>query len=76
MIKYILHPGPVKSRWDGDIHLISASRLAELYNVNLSECIIYGRDTLSYSQDFLNDLTPLFPQQNGNYILKNKDNKC
>lgn len=31
--RVILHPGKVRSRYDGDIHFISARRLAELYNV-------------------------------------------
>lgn len=39
-IKYVLHPGYIRSRSDGDIHYIGAGQLANLYGVPLSECII------------------------------------
>lgn len=40
-IKYLLVPGHVTSKTDGDLHYISASRLAELYGVRMNECTVY-----------------------------------
>lgn len=40
MKKYIVHPGPVRSEKDGDIHFISHRQLMRLYNVDPSECVI------------------------------------
>lgn len=36
----MLHPGRVTSRNDGQRHYISALRLAELYGVNLRDCVV------------------------------------
>ncbi len=40
MKRYVLHPGHVWSTNDRDKHYIGPGRLAELYRVPLSECII------------------------------------
>ena len=39
---YCLHPGWVTSATDFDEHFIDASKLADLYNVNKSDCGIFG----------------------------------
>lgn len=38
-IKYVLHPGPVRSRYDQQWHIITSSQLMRLYGVPASECI-------------------------------------
>lgn len=39
-IRYLLCPGTVVSRQDGQTHHISAGQLARLYGVPLSQCVI------------------------------------
>lgn len=68
MIKYIVHPGYVTSRSDGDKHYISAGQLMKLYAVKLSECIIITSESDKYKLRGLNrDLVSLFPREGGNY---------
>ena len=40
MIKYIVHPGYVRSRVDNEQHWISARQLMNLYGVSPKECVI------------------------------------
>jgi hypothetical protein len=40
MIKYIICPGYVTSKTDGDRHYITSRQLIELYGVNPKECAI------------------------------------
>ena len=35
---FVLHPGPVESKSDGQTHYIEAWELAILYGVNVNEC--------------------------------------
>lgn len=44
MIRFVLHPGLIHSRNDGDLHKITAPQLAQLYGVRLSECIVVDPD--------------------------------
>ena len=67
MIKYILFPGPVISKYDGDLHYITASQLCELYNVNPMECITYNSDTMNKKEIIKSGLKQLYPKYNGNY---------
>jgi hypothetical protein len=62
MIKYILHPGYVFSKNDGDRHYVGWQRLAELYGVGLHECLIYSE----YGQR-TTGMTHLFPDRSGEY---------
>jgi hypothetical protein len=39
-VRYIIHPGNIISRKDGDEHFVGAKQLANLYGVNLAECIV------------------------------------
>lgn len=38
--KFILHPGIITSRLDGEDHYINAGTLAKLHKVDINECII------------------------------------
>ena len=48
-VRYVLHPGKVKSRNDGQIHFVSARPLAACYGVPFRECVVYpaGKDDWS-----------------------------
>lgn len=59
--KYALHPGTVVSKTDGDWHFISAKKLATLYRVHISECVI--------ARHPVPDLINLYPRHDGNYTL-------
>ena len=71
-IKYVIHPGEVKSKTDGDFHHISAEQLMELYKVDPSECIVAGKNPPSRAGQRLTELTDvrhLYPKYSGNYNL-------
>jgi len=71
MKKYILCPGWVSSKRDGDLHFIGAFKLAKLYGVLLDECVIKV-DEESFrglSQDVLDALIVLKPRYDGNYEI-------
>ena len=38
--RYLLCPGPVRSRVDGDRHHVSPAQLANLYGVPMAECVV------------------------------------
>lgn len=73
--KYICFSGYVKSKSDGDTHYIQASRVAELYRVNVNECILINSPsdletkTRGYTKEMMDSLTALHPQNNGDYTL-------
>ena len=68
MKRYVLHPGYIKSRSDGDWHYIDAYRLAKLYGVPLHECIVVdaNRPETFRSRD-LSGFKHLYPREDGKY---------
>ena len=42
---YILFPGMVVSKADGDVHYIDAPTLARLYGLDIRECIVHQYPT-------------------------------
>lgn len=66
---YILHPGIVRSVNDGDIHFISASRLAVLYGLHNGQWI--SADSEQAKHGFSGDgrMVHLWPKSNGIYEL-------
>jgi len=69
--KYVLNPGYVFSKSDGDEHFITARRLAELYRVPMSACVIRPdvgdpRNRGWYSPP---GAIELYPRFDGNYML-------
>lgn len=64
MYKYVIHPGFVISKNDGDRHYVTANQLIRLYGVNPRECLVAGRTALPSD-----DLIHLHPQYSGNYEL-------
>jgi hypothetical protein len=69
MIKYALHPGQIRSWYDGDWHFISAATLANLYNVSLNECVIvnYKRPETIRSEFPDQPIIHLYPRSDGEY---------
>lgn len=69
--RYIVFGDYVRSRTDGDLHYISAARVAELYGVPLSECILHETRETSKRVDstLLATLHHLRPRYDGNYTI-------
>lgn len=63
--RYVLHPGYIKSKNDGEEHFIGGPKLARLYGVDIRECV-FG-DMPGY-QECDGDIH-LWPQYNGDYSL-------
>ncbi len=78
---YLLCPGPVRSRTDGDWHRIGARQLAHLYRVPMDECLVLNhggspgfdrrRDEL-LARVYRGELIKLRPRADGNYVLPPK----
>lgn len=77
MKRYVLHPGPVVSRTDGQTHQISAPVLARLYGVPMGECVIARRDELGRENvgAWPPDPVHLSPRYDGNYRLPTRGNR-
>jgi hypothetical protein len=77
--KYILYPGEVASKFDGDRHYIDAYRLAQLYKVRIDECFIADSRNVVPSNyfawngtigfDHRNALIKLYPRYDGDYKI-------
>lgn len=65
--RYVLHPGFVRSRNDGERHWISFDRLAELYHLPLHDCSAYVSPAEEASGVI--EVIHLFPRDNGDYSL-------
>ena len=82
--KYIIRPGYVVSRYDGQEHYISASALMNLYGVRISECVIIRSSQDYYKlRGFKRELINLAPRTDGIYDLhsvsdrsKKETSKC
>lgn len=61
MIKYVLHPGWVTSKVDGDRHFIGVGKLVHLYGVDPAECTL--------DPFLMGGVIHLFPRRDGNYRL-------
>ncbi len=65
LIKYILCPGYVQSKFDGERHYIGWTKLAELYGVAMSECVINSEFRGALDKG----LKRLYPRPDGDYKL-------
>lgn len=66
--KYVLHPGPVISRTDGQKHYISAAKLANLYGISERDCLVQmyrAPQLVSVPKNAVH----LYPRGDGNYAL-------
>jgi len=64
-MRYVLHPGYVTSKNDGDQHFIGGPRLAKLYGVDMRQCV-FG-DVPEYREQ--EGDVHLCPDYHGNYTL-------
>jgi len=66
-VQLVLRPGYIMSKTDGDIHFISADKLADLYGVRLSKCVVV-HDQFPYLRES-SDVTyvHLYPRYDGDY---------
>lgn len=75
-VRYLLCPGPVRSRSDGQVHHVSAPELARLYGVAMADCVALPgrpgdrplRDTL-LARAARGELVYLHPRYDGDYRL-------
>jgi hypothetical protein len=63
--KYILHPGWVTSKTDGQEHFITALDLAECYKVSITECLVLKDPSAIKGK--IPDLIHLYPLYQQNY---------
>jgi hypothetical protein len=66
--RYVLCPGWITSRNDGDRHYISAAKLARYYGVNLRDCLIELPKQRSHP-GFYTRMVFLEPRLDGDYRL-------
>lgn len=67
-IEIVLCPGNVISKNDGQVHYINARKLAMLYGVDYSACVIYDTnkpESLSFRKK--ENQVFLHPREDGNY---------
>jgi hypothetical protein len=66
MIRYVLHPGYVISKTDGDDHYIDGPTLARLYQVDFRLCVIANKPGFRSMHEDIN----LYPRHDGEYNSK------
>jgi len=76
-MRYVLFPGFIISKYDGDSHYITARQLAELYGVDIRKCLIIYRDRPESHRGYhkSDDDIELYPDYHGNYNLPDQANK-
>lgn len=67
MKKYVIHPGTVISKNDGQNHFITYRDLIYLYKLNPEECIDSRTQNPMTWESSEITLQHLFPKENGNY---------
>lgn len=68
MKKYVLYPGLVRSKTDGQNHYINAVELCRLYQVKWDECIVIDKRKTLCIRNF-SKMIHLYPREDGNYSL-------
>lgn len=64
--RFVVVPGEVISKSDGDRHFISARQLIDLYRVNPAECIVLDRPHAD-AQRLMESFIVLRPRYDGDY---------
>lgn len=70
--KYLVIPGIVTSKFDGEQHYIDSYRLTRLYGVKTEECVFAHHLGPGTDPVWLESLIQLTPRQDGNYKLPEK----
>ena len=75
-VRYVLCPGMVTSRYDGQGHYVSALQLARLYGVDMRLCVIFRPPSCLPLDRYLMELKRQYreiivlkPRYNGDYTL-------
>lgn len=76
-VRYLLCPGLVRSRTDGDAHHVGAPELARLYRVPMADCVVLPPQHPSCHRDLMalldrvrsGELIGLAPRFDGDYRL-------
>lgn len=68
--KYVLHPGYVESKSDGDMHFIGATQLVKLYKIDMNEVAMIVYDCQIIEGDYIH----LYPKYSGNYNIPIRSN--
>ena len=63
--KYVVHPGWITSKNDGDRHFVSSNALVRLYGVNPSECMIKYPTSAPAPEGMIH----LYPDYSGEYLV-------
>lgn len=72
MKKYLVCPGTVISKIDGDEHYVDAGALIYLYDVDPRDCVISNTRKPQVVPDHLLDLIVLKPRHDGDYPVFRK----
>lgn len=64
--KYMLHPGYVISKNDGEMHFIDADHLRKLYGVRADQCV----KCEFHGQELDKNYIHLFPRHHGDYTIE------
>jgi hypothetical protein len=73
--RYVLHPGYVRSRIDGDLHFITAAVLAQLYNVPMRKCVVHRPGDVFTGSGLPKNLVHLYPRYDGDYRVRRHRHK-
>lgn len=69
--RYVVYPGPVVSRTDGDVHEVPAENLIRLYGVDRRECVIVRPGDIGGRR--IDGLIPLRPDPSGRYKVPERN---
>ncbi len=73
-MKYIVHPGPMRSKSDGQWHYIGYGDLIRLYDVRPKDCILATKAVLR-SLRKSDDVIHLYPRYDENYEIEEESNE-
>lgn len=72
-MRYVLHPGPMKSKSDAQEHYITAMQLARLYGLKPGQYVVSGPSKADAYREQEGDVH-LYPRHHGDYKLPDVPN--
>jgi hypothetical protein len=70
-VRYVVIPGQISSKNDGQFHFISSSQLMKLYGVDPRECVVKNKDYGDLGYNF-SGLIELRPRYDGDYQIPSR----
>jgi len=70
MREYLVVPGYITSKADGDLHYVNANELIRLYGVDPRECVIWKNPPSWITEPYIKGLIVLNPRYDGDYSLE------